>query len=79
MEMRPVAEFLNEIEKDSCKPFIIKWQTGRQPIIFLLERLWRFPHTQIPKKTKGLDFCFVELRLATDYIELKTFTLKDKR
>ena len=30
------------------------------------------------KKTKGLDFCFVELRLAADYIELKTFTLKIK-
>ena len=28
------------------------------------------------KKTKGLDFCFVEHRLATDYIELKTFTLR---
>ena len=30
------------------------------------------------KKTKGLDFCFVELRLAADDIELKTFTLKIK-
>ena len=39
--MRPVAE-LNEIEKDSFKPFIIRWQTELQPIIFLLERLWRF-------------------------------------
>ena len=30
------------------------------------------------KKTKGLDFCFVELRLAADDVELKTFTLKIK-
>ena len=30
------------------------------------------------RKTKGLDFCFVELRLAADDIELKTFTLKIK-
>ena len=30
------------------------------------------------KKTKGLDFCFVEIRLATSDIDLKTFTL-DKR
>ena len=28
------------------------------------------------RKTKGLDFCFVELRLAADDIELKTFTFK---
>ena len=31
------------------------------------------------KKTKGLDFCFVELRLAVDDIELKTLHVKDKR
>ena len=30
------------------------------------------------RKTKGLDFCFVELRLAADDIELKIFTLKIK-
>ena len=30
------------------------------------------------RKTKGLDFCFVELRLAADDIELKAFTLKIK-
>jgi len=30
------------------------------------------------QKTKGLDFCFVEFRLTSNDIELKTFTLKIK-
>ena len=31
------------------------------------------------RKTKGLDFCFVELRLAIDDYRVKNFHVKDKR